>query len=124
MKPLFAVVAVLAGLMVANAYAWRAPTNTERRQILAAILDKQRQNGCDSFRTCHPHITDMRVSLANTRYARATLSVRGYPDALALLLKLYGSWRVTAVGSSRYVGCAKAPKAVRVDLEIECPGGK
>ena len=125
MKPLFlAVVVVLAGVVVASAYAWRAPTNSERRQIVAAILDKQRQNACHSFRTCHPHISDIRVSLANVRFARATLSVRGYPDARAVLLKLYGSWRVTAVGSSRYVGCAEAPKAVRVDLEIKCPGGK
>jgi hypothetical protein len=124
-KPLFvAVVVVLAGLIVANAFAYRAPTKTERRQIVAAIFDKQRRNKCHSIRTCHPHISDIRVSLANTRYARATLSVRGYDDALALLHKLYGTWRVTDVGSSRYVGCGKAPKAVRVDLELTCPGGK
>jgi hypothetical protein len=124
-KPLFvAVVVVLVGLIVANAYAYRAPTKTERRQIVAAILDKQRRNDCHSIRTCHPHISHIRVSLATTRYASATLSVRGYPDALALLHKLYGTWRVTDVGSSRYVGCGKAPKAVRVDLELTCPGGK
>src|SRR5262249_4208975 len=105
-------------------YAWRSPTNSERREIVAAIHDKQLQNGCHSFRTCHPHISDIRISLANTRFARATLSVRGYPDARAVLVKLYGSWHVTAVGSSQYVGWAKAPKAVRVDLGIECPGGK
>lgn len=125
MKPLFvAVVVVLAGLIVANASAYRAPTKTEQRQIVAAIFDKQRRNHCHSIRTCHPHISHIRVSLANTRYASATLSVRGYPDALALLHKLYGTWRVTDVGSSQYVGCGKAPKAVRVDLELRCPSGK
>jgi hypothetical protein len=124
-KPLFlAIVVVLAGLIVANAYAWRAPSKTERRQIVAAIYDKQRRNDCHSFRTCHPHISDIKVSLANTRYASAMLHVRGYDDALALLHKLYGTWRVTEVGSSPFVGCGKAPKAVRVDLELKCPGGK
>jgi hypothetical protein len=124
-KLLFAAVVVfLAGAFVTAGYAYRAPTAAERRQIVAAILDKQRRNNCHSIRTCHPHISHIRVSLANTRYASATLSVRGYPDALALLHKLYGTWRVTDVGSSRYVGCGKAPKAVRVDLELTCPGGK
>ena len=121
---LLAIVIVLAGLVAANAYAWRAPTKTERRQIVAAIFDKQRRNDCHSFRTCHPHISHIKVSLANTSFASANLRVRGYDDALALLHKLYGTWRVTAVGSSKYVGCGKAPKAVRVDLELTCPGGK
>ena len=125
MKPgVLAIVVVLAGLVVGNADAWRAPTKTERRQIVAAIYDKQRQNNCHSFRTCHPHISDIRVSLANTRYASAMLHVRGYDDARALLRKLYGSWRVADVGSSPFVGCGKAPKAVRIDLELKCPGGK
>ena len=125
MKPGFlAIVVVLAGLIVANADAWRGPTKIERRQIVAAICDQQRQNNCHSFRTCHPHISDIRVSLANTRFARATLHVRGYDDAVAVLRKLYGSWRVAEVGSSPFVGCGKAPKAVRIDLELKCPGGK
>ena len=115
---------VLAGLIVADAYAWRAPTKTEQVQIAAAIFDKQQRNDCHGFRACHPHISDIRVSLANASYARATLSVRGYRDARALLHKLYGSWRVTDVGTDDYVGCGKAPKPVRVDLELECPGGK
>jgi hypothetical protein len=119
-----AAVVVLVGLIDANAYAYRAPTKTERRQIVAAIFDKQRRNDCHSIRTCHPHISHIRVSLANTRYASATISVRGYEDALALLHKRYGTWRVTDVGSSQYVGCGKAPKAVRVDLELTCPDGK
>ncbi len=124
MKPLFvAILIVLAGLIIASAYAYRAPTKTERRQIVAAIFDKQRRNNCHSIRTCHPHISHIRVSLANTRYASAILSVRGYDDALALLHKLYGTWRVTDVGTHN-VGCGKAPKAVRVDLELTCPGGK
>ena len=110
--------------MVASAYAFRAPTKTERRQIVAAIFDKQRRNGCHSFRTCHPHISRIRVSLANTGYASATLSSGVTPDAFALLHKLYGSWRVTDIGTDDYVGCGKAPKAVRVDLELTCPGGK
>jgi hypothetical protein len=75
-KSLFFAVVVLAGLIVANAYAYRAPTNTERRQIVAAILDKQRRNNCNSFRACHPHISRMRISVANTSYASANLSVR------------------------------------------------
>ena len=125
MKFLFVtVVVVLAGLIAANAYAWRAPTQIERLGIVAAILDKQRRNDCHSFRTCHPHISDIKVSLANTSYASAILHVRGYQDALAVLHKLYASWRVTAVGTSRFVGCGQAPKAVRVDLELMCPGGK
>ncbi len=124
MKPLFvAIVIVLAGSIVGNAYAYRAPTKTERRQIVAAILDKQRRNDCHSFRTCHPHISDIRVSLANTSFASATLHVRGFDDAVALLHKLFGAWRVTDTGT-QYVGCGKAPKAVRIDLELTCPGGK
>ena len=44
--------------------------------------------------------------------------------ALVLLHKVYGTWRVTEVGSA-FVGCdGKAPKAVRIDLELTCPGGK
>jgi hypothetical protein len=125
LKPLFvAVVVVLAGLIAANAYAWRAPTKSERLGIVAAIFDKQRRNGCNSFRTCHPQISDIRVSLANTTYASAILHVRGYDDALAVLHKMYGTWRVRDVGTSRFVGCGKAPKAVRVDLELMCPRGK
>lgn len=125
MKPLFLVITVvLAGQIVANAYAWREPTKSERRGIIAAIYDKQRRNQCHSFRTCHPHISDIRVSLANTSYASAMLHVRGYDDALAVLHKLYGTWRVTAVGASPFIGCGKAPKAVRIDLELKCPGGK
>jgi hypothetical protein len=119
-----AVTLALASALAAAAYAYRAPTKTEKREIVAAILDKQRRNNCHSFRNCHPHISRIRVSLANTRYASASLSVRGYPDALALLHKLYGTWRVTDIGSSQYVGCGKAPKAVRVDLELKCPSGK
>jgi hypothetical protein len=119
-----AAVVVFAGVAVASAYAWRAPTKAERRQIVAAIYDKQRQNDCRTFRTCHPHISDIRVSLANTRYASALLHVHGYDDALAVLHKLYGSWRVAQVGSSPFVGCGVAPKAVRIDLELKCPGGK
>ncbi len=124
-KVLFAaVVVVLAGMVVAAAYAFRAPTETERRGIVAAILDKQLRNNCHGFSACHPHISRIRVSLANTHYASATLSVPGYHDAYALLRKLYGSWRVTDIGTDHYVGCGKAPKAVRVDLELTCFGGK
>ena len=117
-------VLLAAGALVAAATAYRAPTKIEKREIVAAIFDKQRRNNCHSVRTCHPQISHIRVSVANTRYASATLSVRGYDDALALLHRLYGTWRVTDVGSSQYVGCGKAPKAVRVDLELSCPGGK
>jgi hypothetical protein len=126
MKSVFVViVVVLVGLIAANAYAWRAPTKTERIGIVTAIHDNQRHNDCHSYRTCHPHISDIRVSLANTSYASAMLHVRGYDDVLAVLHKLYGSWHVTAAGTSQYVGCGKAPKAVRVDLDLWCPpGGK
>jgi hypothetical protein len=114
---------VLAGMFVAAASAYRAPTKVERRQIVTAIDRFQQRQDCGATHTCHPTISKIRVSLANTAYATANVYVRSVGGALVLLHKLYGTWRVTDIGTE-FVGCGKAPKAVRVDLELTCPGGK
>ncbi len=123
-RSIFLVALVVAGVAATGAAAYRAPTKVERRQIVAAIYDYQRRNDCAATHTCKPRISNVRVSLANTTYATASLYIPAIGGALVLLHKKYGTWRVTDIGS-QFVGCSgKAPKAVRVDLELTCPGGK
>jgi hypothetical protein len=117
-------IACLVALVVAGvASAYRAPSRSERAQIVDAILSYQQQQNCGAVHTCKPQITRVRVSLANQSYATAFLYIPSVGGVLALLHKRYGTWRVTDLGS-QFVGCGKAPKAVRVDLEIRCAGGK
>jgi hypothetical protein len=121
---LVAFVLAVAGAVAAAAYAYRAPTKTEKLQIVAAILAYQQHQDCQPDHTCHPQISHIKISLANTTYATATLYLPAVGSALALLHKRYGTWRVTELGE-QFVGCdGKAPKAVPVDLELTCPGGK
>jgi hypothetical protein len=116
---------VLVALILAPlALAYRAPTSAEKTQIVAAVHTYLIKSNCTATHTCHPRITSVRVSLANQHYATAFLNVPRVGVATVLLHKLYGTWRVTDLGSSD-VGCGgKAPKSVRVDLELTCPGGK
>jgi hypothetical protein len=124
MKRVLVVAALLAGVLASSATAYRSPTASERRQIIAAILLSQQQHDCQSTRTCRPQISGIRVSLANTSFATADLWVPRIGGALALLHRQYGTWRVTDTGSA-FVGCGgKAPKMVRVDLTLTCPYGK
>jgi hypothetical protein len=118
------VAALLAGALASSAAAYRSPTAAERTQIIAAILLFQQQQGCQRTRTCRPQVSHIRISLANTSFATATLLVPRIGYALALLHMKYGTWRVAGLGSA-FVGCGgQAPKMVRVDLELTCPGGK
>lgn len=114
--------ALIAAATATSASAYRSATAPERKAIVAAIDRYQITQDCEATRTCSPTISNIRVSLANQSFAMADLYVRGVGGAEVLLRKLYGTWRVRDIGSSD-VGCGKAPKAVRVDLEITC-GGK
>lgn len=105
------------------ASAYRAPRGSERTQIVAAIHRYLLTQDCKSTGTCRPQISQVRVSLANQSFASAALWVPRVGGSLALLHRRYGTWRVTSLGSAD-VGCGNAPKAVRVDLELTCPGGK
>lgn len=115
-------VGILAGSVAGAAIAYRSPTPTERKAIVAAVNRFQLKQDCESTHTCRPKVSNIRVSLANQSFAMANVYVPGIGGAQVLLHKLYGTWRVTDIGSSD-VGCGKAPKTVRIDLEITC-GGK
>lgn len=115
-------VVILAGLLAGFASAYRSATRAERKAIVAAIDRFQLKQDCVSAHTCRPKVSGVRVSLADQSFAMANVYVPGIGGAEVLLHKLYGTWRVTDIGSSD-VGCGKAPKAVRIDLEITC-GGK
>lgn len=118
------VVALLALVYVSSAYAYRSPTRSERRQIVAAIDRFLYTQNCAPTHTCNPKVTNIRVSLANQTFATAHLFAPKVGSALALLHRKYGTWRLTDLGT-QFVGCSgKAPKAVRVDLELTCPGGR
>jgi hypothetical protein len=114
--------ALLTGFLAETANAYRKSTPTERRAIVAAIDLFQLKQDCASTRTCKPRVSDIRISLADQSFAMAGVWVPNVGGAQVLLHKVYGTWRVKDIGSSD-VGCGKAPKAVRVDLEITC-GGK
>jgi hypothetical protein len=107
--------AALALVCASSAFAYRNPTPRERSQIIAAI---RKEVYGSPTRRC------LRVSLADQSFARAFISAPNVEGATALLHKKYGTWRLTSYGSSG-VGCdGKAPKAVRVDLELTCLFGK
>ena len=118
-------IASLAAAQIASAY--RQPTKEERAQIVAAIKQRMLKQGdswCYGPATRCAQITHIRVSVANQAFASAAIYKASVGGALVLLHKVYGTWRVTEVGSA-FVGCdGKAPKAVRIDLELTCPGGK
>jgi hypothetical protein len=126
-KPFIATLILIVTLATAqSASAYRQPTTTERAQIIVAIKQEMLKEGdswCYGPATRCAQIGHIRVSVANPAFATAAIYKASIGGALILLHKLYGTWRVTALGSA-FVGCGKAPKAVRVDLEISCPGGK
>ena len=120
-----AVAASVTGVSAALAY--RQPTTSERMQIVAAIKQNMLSQGdswCYGTAKGCAQITHIRISLADQSFASAAMYKASIGGALILLHKKYGTWRVTDLGSA-FVGCAdKAPKVVRVDLELKCPGGK
>ena len=119
---LAAATAVLA--VTATAGAYREPTAAERAQIVKAVHASLGYMPCVATGSCPPRIDPIRVSVVEATFATAGISIPKIGSATALVHKKHGTWRVTDLGSAD-VGCdGDAPKAVRTDLGLGCPGGK
>jgi hypothetical protein len=119
---LAAAIALLA--ITATAGAYRPPTAAERAQIVKAVHASLGYMSCVATGTCPPRIDPIRVSVVEDTFATAGISIPKFGSATALVHKKHGTWRVTDLGSAD-VGCdGDAPKAVRTDLGLACPGGK
>jgi hypothetical protein len=117
-------IALLAAAVAAAAPATakRRPTSVERRAIVAAVDHFLRFEASRGYRDSH--VTTVRVSTANRRWARANTSSPTVGRASAILeLTRTKGWRVRNFGVHRVQCIAEAPRAVKLDLygSASCP---
>jgi hypothetical protein len=110
-------------ISASSSVASRPPTEKERRPIVRTVKSSALTAGVSDKRYTVRYIRISTVSTPGRTYGRLRLVPRpgsGYDGALGIVRRLRGHWRLIDLGTAG-AGCKTLPRAVRVDLEVECP---